>query len=230
VITVSIAVDLGLPDAVSSQSDTPMARPFIPVPFVASVELVFELDGRAFSNVFHFYSFETEWTLPDLVTLAGQVGTWCINSWLIYMSNEVSFTKAIATALYDELAPNYTFTYSSYVGSQPAPSLPLNCAIWIPLTALRRAGEPSYHVVFGGIPNSVVEGNIVGFTFRDLLRATLVTLIDLNTTLHSQWVRISYETGGVWRSEGFVTFVGNIGIASERLGSRRTRLHNNIPP
>lgn len=72
-------------------------------PEVCKVSLIMTQDTRTFVNTFHVDKV-TEWTLPEMITLAGEVRDWYVNFYRAAVPSQVSLLQ-VQVRKYDPIAP-----------------------------------------------------------------------------------------------------------------------------
>ena len=205
-----------------------MARPFIPVEWVAVVDFNQRLDGVPFCNSFYWYAYLGGWDLGKLVTLAGAMNDWFINNYLPLQSFDVQYLGATVKDLTTEDGLSFSFPVFDYFGGQVSASMPLNDAIYIKSSNTRRAGDPYYYWVAGGFPKEAVVGNQVEQEYLDALYNAYITLQDVEPGIGIDPVHVQYITNGAYRSEGRIRGFGATYRPKRQIGTRARRVRNKV--
>ncbi len=203
-----------------------MSRPFIPVPDVASVELIYRAAGEVVENVFYVQK-GSPYSLSDLQALRGTVDTYDSTTWKL--SRNVSVTlQRIRTKARDSSSgatEDYTLP-TPRPGTQTGAPLPNNVTFAFKL-ATGHAGRS-----FRGRWYLVgMDGNFLSPDANHLSTTTAAFLLSwLNgwiTTLasagHTVGV-VSYRSNKTWRTTGLFTPALNYTIVDYNLDSMRRRL------
>lgn len=203
-----------------------MSRPFIPVPNVAQVELVFQISSAIAENIFHVRK-SSPYSAADLIALRNLVDNWDSTSYASRRSNTVSLFRIISKALdslgspvddYGLPTPRFGGTAASAVTNNTAFALKKATG----LTGRSFRGR----LYFVGLPATVVEAGTqtVSAVAANLIVAALNTLItSLAAAGHTLGV-VSYMSNGAWRSEGLFTPVTGWVYTDRVLDSQRRRL------
>lgn len=205
-----------------------MARPFIPVEWVAVCDFNQSLDGAPFCNSFYWYHYLGPWTLGDMVTVAGAMNDWFINNYLPLQSYNVQFKGTTIRDLTTEDGLSFTFPVFDYFGGQISDSMPLNDAIYIRTAPTRRAGDPYYYWVAGGFPKEAVVGNEVEQEYLDLLYDVYITLQDVEPGIGIDPVHVQYVQNGEYLDAGIPRGFGHTYRPNRRIGTRARRPRNKL--
>lgn len=139
-------------------------------PQVCKVTLVMKRDQRQFLNTFHVDK-ATDWTLPEMITLANDFGTWWQNSYRQAIPDDIALTQ-VQVRKYDPTAPlGFDLEVNPAIaGALPGEVLPGNVTStvsWRTGLAGRRFRGRIY------IPG-LNEGNVDS---QDLISSTIVNLL-----------------------------------------------------
>lgn len=203
-----------------------MTHGFIPVPNVASVELIYTYGGIVCENVFNVQK-GSNYSASDLVALRGVVDTWDNSSWKTYRTSGCLLARIRTRARNAADAP-----YEDYALPTPRAgtttggvALPANVTYCVKL-ATGNAGRsmrgrlytPGLNSQFIGTTPQEASG-----TYSNNVVASLNALkTALATAGHTLGV-VSYYSGG-WRSEGVFTAATGWVAVDLHLDSQRRRL------
>jgi hypothetical protein len=184
-----------------------MPHGFIPVPNVASVELIYSVNGITAENVFHVQK-GSPYTLAQLQALRTTVNGWDAASWAGSRCGGALLTRIRTKALDTSASPTEDYTLPvARGGTVGGPLLPSNATFAMKLvTGLAgRSFRGRLYVVgigsvfLGATANQVSLGTAT--TFLTLLTNLITVLAAAGHTLGV----VSYRSGGVYRPTGLFT-------------------------
>lgn len=203
-----------------------MSHPFIPVPNVASVELIYTLNGVVMENVFHVQK-GSPFTLAQLQALRGTVNTWESSFFTGFRSSQSQLSRIRTKALDSAGSPTEDFFLPTpRPGANVTTALPGNVT-WSVKLATGLAGRSfrgRWYVIglatnqLGATSNqiNVPTGNSIVSSLNSLLSA----LAGAGYTLGV----VSYRTGGAYRTTGLFTTALSWTPVNYDLDSMRRRL------
>lgn len=206
-----------------------MARPFIRVPRVARFTVTMLLNGVPFSNCFHFHKEGGAWTDEDLIELNSAGLNTFRNSFYLLMGNDVTLKSIKSQSLESEDGSVFTATVLPTPGGYPSPALPLNVALYCRLHRRKRVHDKYHYLVLGGIPESVVTGNVVSEEYKELVRFAGGDFLDSPyLPVNWNWVYIKYIFGGDYLPFGQHFEVAFSHPEQVRVGTRARRARNKL--
>jgi hypothetical protein len=183
------------------------ARPFIPVPNVFKVQLVYTLYSQRIENVFNVRS-GGGLAVADADRIQTVFSTW----WNTNARPQVSISTSLVLMVFDaldaaaSLHKEYTTGWTA-VGSNGSAALPGGSTTSIKLATGTRGRSYRGRIYWPGLPAANVTAGLISTAYRDAL-ATAVNA--LRTSLAAdvasdKLVVVSYCANGVWRTTGVAT-------------------------
>lgn len=203
------------------------SRPFIPVPGVVKVQLIYTLHAQRIENVFNVRS-GAGLGSADLDRIQGVFATWWTNTGRLQCTNQLSLTLMVLDALdsVSGLHREYTTGWTA-AGGNANQCLTTGQACAIKLATGLRGRSFRGRIYWPGIPTNMITANTGQITaaYRDALAASINTL---RTSLTADsavdtLVVVSYMANGLWRTTGLATTVTSAS-AHLNLDSMRRRL------
>jgi hypothetical protein len=200
-------------------------RPFIPVPNVFKVQLVYTLYSQRIENVFNVRSGGGV-TAADADRIQGIFATW----WNATARPQVSLSTSLVLMVLDALDAavslhrEYTTGWTA-VGSNGSAALPGGSTTCIKLATGTRGRSYRGRIYWPGLPGANVSAGLLTTAYRDALAAAVNTL---RTNLAAdvagdKLVIVSYCSNKVWRAAGVATEVTSAS-AHTLVDSQRRRL------
>jgi len=203
-----------------------MAHPFIPVPGVFKVQLIYAKDGQKIENVFNVKS-GAGLASADADRIFAVFVSW----WNTNVRPTVASTVSLNLVVFDaldaaaSLHKEYTSGWTP-AGSSGNAALPNNCTKALKLATTTRGRSYRGRIYWPAMNSTLVVNSVLTSTYRD----TLVTAANvLRTSLAAdsaadKLVVVSYKNNGVWRTTGVATEVTAITAATLNMDNMRRRL------
>jgi hypothetical protein len=198
------------------------AMPFIPVPNVAMVELLYTQDDQKMENTLYFEN-ENPWSAIGLTTLAEEIIAWWTTNIRPNVSNTVTFRGVKATSLESETAPAVEVP-SGLAGGGTSPAMPNNVTAAIKfLTALRGRSFRGRNYIVGLMDEAVSQNDLSTITAGNYSNGYL-ELLDTSVITNGIWVVVSRFTNGDPRTTGVSEPVTGVTFTDFTVDSQRRRL------
>lgn len=180
--------------------------PFLALPGGAQAELLYSLSGKNVENRLWFLIDSPPATPSDLQALADGLSSWWASHIVPLLSVDLLFVLCVATDWSSFGAPFYIGSTTSVFGGNPTKSYSANVSVAVPFRWPLQYGRLKRNKHYlPGIPDDVVVGNDVVFTFQDALFEAYVALIDdapfFNPPNRWRWAVASSYDAGALRSE-----------------------------
>lgn len=202
-------------------------RPFIPVPGVVQVEMIYTLFSQRCENVYHvrMSNGTTIPTAADIQSLLATFEAWEHNTGIGVRSSGVVLSLLrgrnldVQAGVVVERTPSTAVTGTLTGGAFPGN---VTAAVsWRTGLGGRSYRGRSYHI---GLVGSQISGNQLDATARtNLVTAYTALLNNVNTTWASGLVVLSYAHNKFWRDAGVTTPILTVSI-DPNLDSQRRRL------
>lgn len=200
-------------------------RPFIPVPNVFKVQLVYAYQGQRVENVFNVLSGG-----GLLATDADRIEAVFANWWTTTGRVQVSTALALQVIILDALNSSsglhreYTTGFTA-IGTNAGTQLPGNVTSSVKLTTGLRGRSFRGRIYWPGLTTGLINGGQLSSTAQLAIQAAVNTLRTSLTGDASAdaLVVVSYRTAGAWRTTGVATPV-TAASAHLNLDSMRRRL------
>jgi hypothetical protein len=198
--------------------------PFVPIPNVAQVGLVFDYDGQRCMNVFHVEA-AVPYTLSTLAPLAAVFLDWWDNNLKEFMPQTLSLVMVYAKAMDSQSAPALEITSGLPIAGTVTTQeqLPNNCTFavkWATGLRGRSYRGRTFHI---GLHNAMVEGNVLGSTWAGDFQDIYELLIDAVDTLSASLVVVSKWENHNARNTGLTTVITSVYV-DPTIDSQRRRL------
>lgn len=198
--------------------------PFIPVPQVCQVELIYSWLDQRIENVLH-YKADGVFGPDDMMELANNHVEWFSSDLRPEVAPEMSLVQIDCTDLSSEIAPAISYsTGLPLAGSNASPTLPSNVAICLTKRTVLRGRSYRGRIYQGGLVENGVTGNTVFPTYLANILAAYENLKSYAGTLVNwDMVVVSRYSGNAPRVEGVTTNVTNF-TSDGFIDSQRRRL------
>ncbi len=203
-----------------------MSRPFIPVPNVASIELIYRAAGETCENVFYVQK-GSPYSLTDLQSLRATVDTYDSTTWKQSRNTSVTLQRIRTKARDSSSGATEDYTLpAARAGTQTGALLPNNVTFCVKLATghAGRSFRGRWYIV--GLDNGFIgtDANHIGTVAAGFLLTWLNGWI---TTLaaagHTVGV-VSYRSNKAWRTTGLFTTALNFTVVDYNFDSMRRRL------
>jgi hypothetical protein len=210
-----------------------MARPFIPAPNTALVEMVYTYAGQVIENTFHVQK-STPFTAGDLSILANAFDGWDSTGALKWstLRNQNCFLQQIKTKALDTIAsPVFIFVLPvARPGLTAGSLLPGNLTFCITLQTGLAGRSQRGRIFFPGLASGQIQGagaqNLMNTAVANnmvLLVNNLIAAIAALSASH-KLVVTSFRINGAWRLVAQNTVVTNAAYANLTVDTQRRRL------
>jgi hypothetical protein len=201
---------------------------FVPVPDVATCELVHELHDRPCEVTLHFQNRSGPNTIETLGSIAVRVGVWWRFNVLPLLSFDLHFLQVIAT---DQSVADGLFvvdTTSDDTGGVVSNAMPASVAPVIHFYTAFGTGVSRNRNYIPGVSWAHVLGNRLHPEWWPAIVEGYDNLIDLATLSDYRWVGLHRFAGSTPLSEGIAARVDHARFLRLTVGQRRKRLHNSF--
>lgn len=203
-----------------------MAHGFIPVPNVASAELIWSCNGVVTENVLHFQR-SAPYSATDLQNLRAMLITWEGNQYNQYRSVQVTLNRVRTKGLDSSGSPmeDY-FLPTPHAGGNGQVALPLGTTIAIKLSTGLAGRSQRGRLFYVGLTANLLDTN-PQFVSASMVSWIVGALNNLKTTAAANgdtWGVVSYRSGGVWRATGQFTPITTAVAVDRNVDSQRRRL------
>lgn len=204
-----------------------MSRPFIPVPNVCSVELIYTVGGFVMENVLHVQG-GTPFDLDGLKAVRGLVDSWDNTSWKNLRSTSVYLSRIRTKALDDLGSPteDYALPSPRQGGLTNAPTA-LNATFAIKLSTGLTGRSYRGRLYLPGLVAPDITNGVTLLQARADAAVTSLNLLISTLIAHSpSWKLcvVSYMTNHNWRATGVATSISNAVYTDLNVDSQRRRL------
>lgn len=179
-----------------------MARPFIPAPNTASVEMIYSWGGVTCENVFHVRK-GSSYSLADLQAVRGIVLAWYIATLRTYVTAGAVLVRIRTKALDTDTGPmeDYAVTASGGGLNSTGSNAPTNATYCIKLsTGLSgRSARGRWYFIGLNMGDVVTSVDISAALRINLVNAINTLRTNLTTGGHTMCVT-SYRHDGAWRA------------------------------
>ncbi len=203
-----------------------MARPFIPMPNVASVEMIYTVYSQVIENVFHVQS-NAPFSATDIVSLRNCFNSWDTTYQSLYRNSNVLLARIRTKGLDAKDSPMEDYALASPRGGALASAaLPLHNTFCFKLGtgAAGRSQRGRLYIV--GFEAAAVSGNQVILAritqWLGPLNQLPVSLAAANPNW--KWGVVSWRADKAWRPIGKFTPITTVTYTDTNIDSQRRRL------
>ncbi len=200
-----------------------MPNPYVPVPNVALVELIFRQDNQIMEQTFHVLN-AAQWDVSQLVQLGGVFKSWWQTNLLGGCSNTVQLIMIKLTDLTTATSPLYEYLTGLPIGGgNGSTAEPSNVTLAVKFTTNTRGRSyrgRTYHI---GLTQNQVQGNVISVGQALYMRDGYFALIQAMITAGYQLVVASRRSAGAPRVTGISTVIIDVQV-DITLDSQRRRL------
>lgn len=200
-------------------------RPFIPVPDTIEAEITFRLGTVYMSNRFYFSNYYPLFGPGDDLVVASSLATEAINTYLPCIASDVLLVHTRARFLNTASDPWVTVPLFGYFGTYPDVAMPANVCVRARGRRQTTTTKQRPYFCVPAPPRAAIVENEVVQAYADLVVEFYIGLVDRVGPDGTDFVWVSFETGGAWRSEGLTRY-WPILERKMYLGPRRRRLRN----
>lgn len=211
-----------------------MARPFIPVPNTAFIEMVYSYAGSTIENTFHVQK-STPFTAAELRTLALAFNAWdgtTAPTWASIRTQNSILTTIKSRALDSAAAPIdiYVLPVPRAGAVSAGINLPGNVTFALTWQTGLAGRSQRGRLYFPGLNGFILQGtpnqNLVAASWANDCVTRMNNLISQISALGSghKLVVTSYMSNGVWRAVGQNTIILNAAYANLAVDNQRRRL------
>lgn len=186
----------------------PPPRPFIPVPSVARLEMIYTVFSQVMENVVYLYNGDN-WSTGKLTDLATNAATAWDAEFGPIVSASVTLSKVRATDMSEFPAAQVEIPAAA-TGNLVAGALPGNVTAATKFSGGLTGRSTRGRAYFVGLTAAqVVDNHLATGTGDDINNAWTAFFAALNTVVdgHPLHVVVSFVEDGAWRTEGLVTNV-----------------------
>lgn len=197
--------------------------PFIPVPDVVKLEVIFRYNGQICINT-HHYRKDVPWDVPAMQNLAAEY----IQAWNTFMEPTMTNENELINTRVTDLTTQFSNSIEYSTGlpipgdanSSAAPNNVTLSVTWLTAFRGRSYRGRTYHI---GLTEANIAQNEVSGTYRGYMAAFYGALFTSVPSTGEEMVVVSYFQGGEPRAEGLATPI--IGISIDAVvDSQRRRL------
>lgn len=203
-----------------------MARPFIPAPNAASVELIYTSALQVYENRLHVFKGEP-YTLTELQALRSLVDNWDSTSWKLARNAGSVLTRIKCRALDEVGSPVDEYQLPSpRGGTSGGAALPLSNT-WCVKLVTERAGRSYRGRLYTVAMDAAMLGagaQSVTLTFANNVVASLEALRTALDGVSQKLCIVSYMKDKSWRDTAEITAVSHITYSDLNVDSQRRRL------
>lgn len=198
--------------------------PFIPVPNVVQLEMIYNWDGQTVENVLHYLGSVTA-DLSAMTELCGSHITWWNSTLRPLVASNMQLVNVRATDLTTITGPVVNESSGlPTAGTNASPSLPNNVALVLTKRTAQRGRSQRGRIYQGGLTENGVTANAVFPTYASDFVDAYEDRLTLDLPLADwQMVVVSRYSGGFPRETGQATIVTNI-TTDATIDSQRRRL------
>jgi hypothetical protein len=202
-----------------------MSHPFIPVPNVASCELIYSHAGEINENQFHV-SKASPFSLADLQALRTAANNWDSATGSTGRISSASLTRIRTKALDTNSSPLEDFSLPTpRPGTLTGVALPLNSAFCVKLATGLAGRSFRGRWYWGNLTHlSMADAGHLSLASATAYSGFLTTLKANMLTAGFTLVVVSYRTGNAWRATGVATPILTAVAVDTALDSMRRRL------
>jgi hypothetical protein len=203
-----------------------MSRPFIAAPNMASVEMIYSVNGITAENQFHVRK-SSPYDLTALQAVRGIVDTWDSTTWKARRSSSALLTRIRTRALDSNSAPMEDYSLPTpRAGTNGDPPLPSNATYCLKLASDQQGRSQRGRLYVIGMCANVLQTNK-----NEVLSAYSVDCVsNLNALMAAllagghKLVVVSYRHNKAWRSEAAYTVATGWVAVDLHVDSMRRRL------
>lgn len=197
---------------------------FIPVPNVASVELIFDIFGQRCENVFHV-KLSSSWTAADMAEAGSIFVDWFSAHGKQLMHSDCSLAKIVIRDLTSQngLAAEYTTGLpiaGTITGSE---TMPLNVAACVSFGTNNRGRSYRGRTYQTGLTIAATNNNNLQTSYRNALVSAYGALITAVSGMPAALVVVSRYTNKAPRTAGIGTTITSVSV-DPNIDSQRRRL------
>jgi hypothetical protein len=203
-----------------------MTRPFIPVPNVASFEMIYNVNGIIAENIIHIRRADP-YTLADLQDMREVINDWDSDSWKNLRATSVYLTRIRGKALDTEASPVEDYPLpTARPGTSDSRVVSQNVTFCVKLsTGLTGRSQRGRLYVIGMMESALAANtNQVTSVYAGLVVTYLNDLLDRIADADGTLGVVSYRHDGEWRAEGQFTPAVNWVAVDLNVDSQRRRL------
>lgn len=197
---------------------------FVPVPFTAMVELIYDYFGEVCENTLYFRG-SVDWTAIDMTTLATEVQAWWVANYAPLVSNSLTLQRVKVTDIASQTGGviEKTSGLPAAGGISASPGMPGNVALAVSFRTAGRGRHQRGRNFVLGITEAQAAGNEIAGATQAAWVSAYNALFAAVTVNAADWVVVSRFFNKAPRSTG-ATYVVTHVLADDALDSQRRRL------
>jgi hypothetical protein len=203
-----------------------MSRPFIPVLFTCSVELIYSFQTQVIENVLHVQS-NAPMSLSDLQAIRGVFDNWDSLSWKTARCTDSQLVRIKTKALDALNSPFEDYSLPTpRAGTSGSAPLPGNVTFAFKLASAFTGRSARGRLYMPGLAASNTSGGYANSGWVVYAQSKLQMLPGLLAAANPnwQWVITSYRTDKAWRTYGKNFVITNVTYTDLALDCQRRRL------